>query len=318
MPDFYHYPKAITREFQNKGFNVYLFYEQPPTMQYLILRKLEKILHTRRVYDLFLNSLYRKINKIGVKFDYFLVIRGNILNGRFLDKVFKHSLSGNAGKVYYTWDSFKFLDHKGTLGDFFDKKLSFDLNDVEIDKKWKLLPLFYTEQFDVDKKGATLTNKYDLSCIAGFNEYRYKMLCDIQRNNPNLRLKICLYLSKDLFETKRKINPAFNDINKDWLIFESLKPDEVANINLESKAILDITAQEQSGLSMRTIESVGLKKKIVTNNACVMNYDIRDNVFLISDDNLNIPQEWIDKEFNMLDVNRKNYSLSEWVDKILS
>ena len=127
MPEFYTYYEAILGEFQRRGFKVFLFYEQPPTMKYLILRKLERLLHTRRVYDLFLNSLYRRIKKEGVIFDYFLVIRGNILNERFLDNVSKHLLSENAKKVYYTWDSFKFLDHQGALGNYFDKKFSFCL-----------------------------------------------------------------------------------------------------------------------------------------------------------------------------------------------
>ena len=318
MPNFYSYSEAIGSEFQRRGFKVTLFYEQPHPIKYLILRKLEGILHTKMVYELFLYSMYRKIKKQGVLFDFLLVIRGNILNERFLDKVAKHCLTDNANKVYYTWDSFKFLNHRGTLGDYFDKKFSFDLDDVETNNKWEFLPLFYTEQYDIDKKKNMYPYEYDLSCIAGFNEYRYEMLCDIQRNNPNLNMKVCLYISKELYDIKKKNSPTFKSINQEWLIFDYLSSEEVSDINLKSKAILDITDQNQAGLSMRTIESVGLKRKIVTNNANVMKYDIRENVFVITKENIIIPQIWIDKMFIMSDENRRNYSLSEWVNKIIS
>lgn len=317
MPDFYGYTKKIRAEFHNKGYDVDIFYEEPPTITYLILRKIERILRTRFVYSFFLNSLYRRIYRTRKKYDFFLVIRGNILNEHFIKKVNNYCMNECAKKVYYTWDSFRFLDHHGALGDLFDVKFSFDLEDVKTDPSWKLLPLFYTEDFNVDCIKHAFAREYDLSCIACFKEERYKVLERIRQANPTLNLKICLYISKSLYNIKARINPFFREVNRDWLIFNPLSSDEVADINLRSKAILDITTHGQSGLSMRTIEAVGLRRKVVTTNSSVLEYNISENAYCIKDGNFLIDQEWLDADFCIDDSTRNRYSLENWVDIIL-
>ncbi len=317
MPDFYGYAKNIRAEFHNQGYEVDLFYEEPPTIVFLTLRKIERIFKTRFVYQFFLNSLYRRIHQTGKKYDFFLVIRGNILNEGFIEKVSNNCMKDCAKRVYYTWDSFRFLDHHGALGDFFDAKYSFDSEDVKNNSSWTLLPLFYTADFDVDRIKQIPEKVYDLSCIACFNEERYKILEKIRQANPTLNLKICLYISKDLYDVKIKINPFFKKINTEWLIFNFLDTKEVADINLKSKAILDITANSQSGLSMRTVESVGLRRKLITTNPSVLEYNISENAVCMFNDNYIIDKEWLDADFRIDDTIRAEYSLGNWVNIIL-
>lgn len=79
-----------------------LFYEQPPVISYLTMRKIEKLTRSRFIYNFFLSTLYRKIKKTGRKYDCFLVIRGNILSIYFIKKVFMNFMNKDAKKVYYT------------------------------------------------------------------------------------------------------------------------------------------------------------------------------------------------------------------------
>ena len=317
MPNFYSYAGAIQQEFENKGYNVDLFYEQPPVITYLTMRKIEKLTKSRFIYNCFLFDLYRKIKKTGRNYDYFLVIRGNILSKNFIKRVLANFLNKDAKTVYYTWDSFENLDHKGKLGDEFDNRFSFDSQDVENNVKWKLLPLFYTKYYDEDLLPKVAGIKYDLSCIAGFNEERYNILCKLQRINPTLTIKVCLYLSKDLYDMKVKIDPFYKTINKDWIIFEYLSPNEVSEINLRSKALLDITNAKQSGLSMRIIESIGLRRKIVTTNPHIKQYNFSNNALFINKESMFISEEWLNLKYSLKEEERRKYSLKEWINQLI-
>ena len=318
MHDFYSYAEAIKQGFLDKGYDVDLYFEQPSAIKYLILRKCERIFKTQWGYNMFLSYLYNKIKKSKKKYDLLLVIRGNILNEKFINNVKGSFLKDNAKKVYYTWDSFEFLNHKGKLGTFFDKKFSFDPKDVKTDSSWNLLPLFYAKNFDAELKKSCVEKEFDVSCIAGFNEVRYDLLSKIQEANPFLNIKVNLYINRKLFDLKAKLTPSFNDINKDWLIFDYLSHKEVAETYLKSKAILDITDEKQSGLSMRSIESVGLMRKLVTNNPYIKEFNIYRNVHLIDKDNLLIPKEWLNSDFEMLPEERVKYSLDGWINQLIS
>ena len=317
MPNFYSYADAIKQELKNKGYNVDLFYEQPPVISYLTMRKIEKLTRSRFIYNFFLSTLYRKIKKTGRKYDCFLVIRGNILSKYFIKKVFMNFMNKDAKKVYYTWDSFENLDHKGKLGDEFDERFSFDSQDVAKNITWTLLPLFYTKYFDEDLLPKVYEKTYDLSCIAGFNEDRYNTLCKLQRINPTLTIKVCLYLSKDLYDMKVKYDPFYRTINKDWIIFEYLSPNEVSEITLRSKALLDITNAKQSGLSMRIIESIGLRRKIVTTNPYIKQYNFSNNALLINKESMIIPDEWLNLKYSLKEEDRLKYSLKEWINQLI-
>lgn len=62
--------------------------------------------------------------------------------------------------------------------------------------------------------------------------------------------------------------------------------------NLENlsacKAILDLTQQRQSGLTVRVMESIFLEKKLITNNQLIRDQEFYhpDNIFILGDDNL--------------------------------
>lgn len=73
-----------------------------------------------------------------------------------------------------------------------------------------------------------------------------------------------LFLIKKLFcnsSTKHKIN------------FESLPSAKVVDAILSSAVVIDIHHPSQHGLTMRTIEAVGLNKKIITTNADIKKYN---------------------------------------------
>ena len=57
-----------------------------------------------------------------------------------------------------------------------------------------------------------------------------------------------------------------------------------------SRAILEINQKDQSGLSMRTMESIFFSKKLITDNAAIMQSEIYrpENIYVLGQDKRNI------------------------------
>lgn len=319
MPKFYSYADAILKELTSREYEVDLFYEEPSAFYFLIMRKISRLLKTNFLYSFFCQSIYRKIIAKQHKYDVFLLIRGNILQPGFIEKIKTNCLNEGAKTVYYTWDSFKYLEHKGILANLFDEKFTFDTANIEVDKTWKLLPLFYTNSFNADRiQRDDTTIKYDVCCVASYNSERCQFLQNFIKRHPSLKTKIALYIDKKIYDIKIKSDKILQGTNPSWLIFSYIPAKEVAQINLSSKAILDYTDSFQSGLSMRTIESIGLRKKLITNNKAIMKYDIynTNNIYLATG-NCFIPKEWFQTDYKQQEDVRFKYSLAFWIDTIL-
>ena len=319
MPNFYTYPAEISNELKVRGYDVDVFDEAPRKILFLVINNISKWTKTKILYNLFCLFLYCKIKSKHEKYDFMLVIRGNILNNSFIRRIRCNLMNDSSKLVFYSWDSFKYLEHRGSLGDEFDRKYTFDSEDVKSDNTWQLLPLFYTSKFDNQASHEDKNEDTDLCCVAGFNLYRYKTLKKIEKANPGLKLLIRLYINKDLFNYKLKAEKEYSTLDMSWIYFDQLSSEEVACLNLRSKAVLDVTDIYQSGLSMRTIEAIGLKKKLVTNNLHVKEYDFyaSGNVFLFDTD-CKINQEWLNSSYVNDSSMREKYSLKSWVKTLLS
>ena len=72
---------------------------------------------------------------------------------------------------------------------------------------------------------------------------------------------------------------------------------------------------------MRTFETLGAGKKLVTTNADVQNYAFFDaaNICVIDRNNPSVPAAFLEKSATSVsEATRKRYSLAGWVDEIFS
>lgn len=317
MPEFYNYQEVISQHIKKMGFNCYVFNEEPDRKKYLFLKNIKTIFKTKDVYKKFRSDLLKKITSVNCIFDYVIIIRGNILNEVFL-QVLKQSIVGQPKWIYYTWDSLKYLEHHGKIAYFFDDCYSFDSFDVQENKKFKLLPLFYDESYSFLEEKPTY--EYDYCSIAGFSKERYECVKKIMDANPNMKLFIRLYLDKNIYHIKMiKDKKYFSNIDTELLIMEPFTPDKIINICNKSRAIIDITHSGQHGLTMRTIEALGMQKKIVTNNKIIKEYDFyNNNDFFVVNNDWKLPSiEWLEKEYSVENIIREKYSIESWVKKLM-
>ena len=61
---------------------------------------------------------------------------------------------------------------------------------------------------------------------------------------------------------------------------------EIPKIYNESKVLLDLVRENQDGLSFRIFEAMALKKKIITNNKTIVDYDFYNpnNILILKED----------------------------------
>ena len=98
-----------------------------------------------------------------------------------------------------------------------------------------------------------------------------------------------------------------------------MKFEETAQIMKESKVTLDVQFGSQSGLTMRTIESVGTHTKLITTNASVRKYDFFDsrNICVIDRSQPEIDEEFWTTEYREVPEEIvSKYSLCNWVKAI--
>ncbi|MBL4677491.1 MAG: hypothetical protein JKY70_15005 [Mucilaginibacter sp.] len=86
----------------------------------------------------------------------------------------------------------------------------------------------------------------------------------------------------------------------------------------ESKVIFDYVQQGQSGLTLRAMESIFFKKKLVTNNMSIQYFDFynKDNIFLWGKDDINDLKEFIEAPYNTIDDKlKRHYDVINWIKR---
>jgi hypothetical protein len=89
----------------------------------------------------------------------------------------------------------------------------------------------------------------------------------------------------------------------------------------QSKSILEIVQENQSGLTLRSMEALFFNKKLLTNNASIKNYDLysKENIFIIGEDDINRISEFVNTPFKILDKDiLEQYDFKEWLKRIIN
>lgn len=99
---------------------------------------------------------------------------------------------------------------------------------------------------------------------------------------------------------------------------EKMKYSEIIAEIGKSKAILEILCEGQSGLSLRTMESIFYECKLITNNLSIKKYDIYDpnNIFILGEDDIQDLNDFINTPYKKLSENLlRKYKISRWIEQ---
>ena len=253
--------------------------------------------------------------------DYILSIRGEYTPIGALSKLRKKF--PNAKLILYMWDSI--LNNKGIekKWGYYDEVWTFDRKDyLKYKNELKFRPLFYCERVLPDNN--TDSNpQYDLAFIGTGHEDRISIIKDIDKQCKENNLNFFYYVYVPhifVYFYNKLFNKFYRSVKRSDVHFQLMPLDEVYRIYANSNCILDVESSTQTGLTMRTIEIVGLKKKLMTTNKDIINYDFyMPNNFLVFDrQNVTISKEFFSNTYiDMPNGIYEKYSLRSWVLEVL-
>lgn len=253
-------------------------------------------------------------------YDYILIVKCDMTPISILEKFRK--VYPNAKLCLYLWDSIENIP--GVTGKFkyFDTLHSFDTNDCAKYSVLKFRPLFFGDQFRKEHHEGSY--KYDISFLGTIHSDRYAVIKQVQQiaEKKGLKCYWFLYLqSKFIYKFYKLTKKEFRSANESVFSFDKMSSEDIAKVVDESRIILDIQHPKQTGLTMRTIEMIGMNKKLITTNESIREYDFfnPNNMVVIDRKNVFIPNDFWDSTYITLSSEiYESYSLKSWILEVLS
>ena len=178
----------------------------------------------------------------------------------------------------------------------------------------KFRPLFYRKSYPHNEKCL-----YDISFIGWMHSERYQLLHLLKKQfqRHGISYKFVLYTSRYSYFINRYVKGAIKKEDSDFFVFKPISYEDYIKISYASKVILDLAHPLQSGLTMRTIEAIGMKKKILTNNTDILNYSSlnSNNYFVFEKPNLFIDYSLFSNKY--VETNNSYFSLESFVNELV-
>ena len=317
-PAFFGYEKKIADKMIELGARVDYFDERSITDSFgRALLKINPLIFykkTIRYYNNIINSISNN------KYDFIFVIKCELMPVIVIEKL--KELFPSATLCLYLYDSLKNINGISSKLSNFDRVLSFDLNDTENNKGIIFRPLFFIDDYKKDFSDSE-KYQYDISFIGTIHSDRYRIIKEIKSQadkRGNKYFFYCYLQSKFMYYFYRQTKKEFRGVAKEEFKFDKIESSNIAEIVDNTKAVLDIQHPNQTGLTIRTIEMIGMNKKLITTNESIKKYDFYNpnNIAVINRNSIEIPQEFLEIPFQKIDDKiYMKYSLENWIIDVL-
>jgi len=250
-----------------------------------IHKKQKKVINTLKTYDLLFvlrpDMLDKKITKLATKKS-------------------KHSMT-------YYWDSFEKIKGQKETIKYYNTCYTFDSEDA---KKYNIKE-FYNFYYQSE---TILNPEYKVHYIGTYD------------NRYNQLIKILDYLQSKKIKSGANLFTIFDDIKKEKTtnqitFLDKIIPfKEVYKILQNTEIILDLKHENQKGLSFRVFDAIGMRKKLITTNENVKNFDFYNpnNIFVWEKNTFEIPNSFFETPYEDLPLpTYEKYSLKNWINTII-
>lgn len=187
----------------------------------------------------------------------------------------------NADIVFWYWNIAKNTVPPDKIKDEWGRKYSFSRLDC-INYKMRFNPLPYFHEISVECPNI----EYDIIFV-GKDKGRLSALLDLKNQFNAMGLK-----------TKFIISPT-HSYSKHFEYSKAISYIDSVKLGSQSKAILDYIEINNSGQSLRVIEALFQKKKIITNSVLITDYDFYcpENIFILGKDDINRLKEFLNSPY---------------------
>lgn len=254
-----------------------------------------------------------------VIYDYVFFLKAEVISLEMLEQLKKRQL--RARFILYMWDSIKNSPAVVDLFPLFDKILSFDRKDVEANTFLHFRPLFYLDEYSALNPIGD-GNEYEITFIGTGHTDRYELVSKIRKfcDNNNLKGFFFMYLQDwKIFVVRKLLQKRFRNAKlKDFSLIPMNKS-QIVKIIEKSNCVLDIERTVQCGLTMRTIEVLGAKRKLITTNKDIVHYDFYNacNILVIDRKNPILSLDFIKGDYQDIDETiYKKYGINNWLHEV--
>lgn len=326
-PGFFNYGEMIKEELVKLGAEVHLYDERPnPTsLEKILIRKARAILNRKieRYYDSIVAL------EAGFNADYIFFVNPEAVND-YCIKALKRSHS-NAKTVLYMWDSAK-NKHIKQYFTMFDALFSFDRKDCE-QYGMSFRPLFFSPVFENGQGDAARDAKqddhndefvYDVSFVGTVHSDRAKVIYEVSKECDKKGLTYFWYLyipGKLMYFLRRITSRYLSKIPSEYIHLTPISKERFAEIASSTNCTLDINHPKQTGLTMRTIEMLGSRRKIITTNESIREYDFYNPSNQILIDRNRVILDPVKIMTSYVDIDKTlyyKYSLRGWLEEIFT
>lgn len=243
---------------------------------------------------------------------YSLFIRCDLYDKNFIHSITRKCKSGSVSYQFDGLSRYPLIYERISL---FDRFYVFDPKDVK-NTEYPLLPStnFYFEH--TINKDAKI--EYDFYYIGAHHESRYSMVSSF----ASYIEKMGWSSSFSIFPLDIHGNPKKYYPNENIHILENIIPfTENTKFSQKAKILVDFVISEHSGLSFRTFEALGYRKKLITTNPDIIHYDFYhpNNIFVWDGNNFDGIKDFINLPYYELpkDIYNK-YSFKNWINYVLN
>lgn len=313
---FFDYEKIVCKEMERQGAIVHFYDERAnvKTIEKIIIKLVPIFIRPK------IAKYYSKICSEEKEYhpDYILFITTTIVSKKDIKrmrKVFPDTIF-----ILHLWDSVKNTNAK-KIYKLFDRCLSFDYNDCE---KYGFIfrPNFFIPG-NMQKRHKS-DYKYQFSFIGTIHSDRAKIIYELEQifKQEGYSYYFYFYVQGKIMLFLRFIcNRYFRKLDRKNIHLTPLKREDFNVVLDDTLYLIDISHPKQNGLTMRPFDMMYAKRKILTVDKSIMNYDFyRSANQLILDrksvtfDKTKISTNYIDIPDSIL----SEYSIEKWLIDLFS
>ena len=321
-PAFFGYEKDIVAEFERQGFAATFIDERPTNSA--VGRAVMRV--RRELVGRKIASYYRGHQAMltGRRFDIILVIKAEITPRWFLEWL--RSANPDAQLVFYSWDAIRYNANCVQVLDLFDRRLSFDREDVGRRTDLEYLPLFYTPDFHpLSPATARERRAHSMTFVGTLRPGRFTLVKNLFLDRP-ATFGFFFVQARWYFAVTKYITREHPGIRWADVAFSPMGRLALAELFRNSHAVVDMPAPGQVGLTIRTFEVLASGALLITTNAAVRHEPFYDpeRIIAIGED---FSSREIEEIWSRLDATPPPdgpppgfdmYSLSSWVRAVAS
>jgi hypothetical protein len=245
-----------------------------------------------------------------------LVVKGEALSRRAVRAIAERWPA--AALHLYLWDGIENVPNARALAPLFESVATFD----PVDAKrfgWRYRPLF--SRIGLSPPDTRSDQQVDWAFVGTLHSDRHRVLQRIRRCNPELRGVILGFVPGFAMMVGRRLT--------DWTLTfapratirtRAIQKSEVLAVTGDARAIVDVEHPRQRGLTMRTIETLLMGKKLITTNRFAVESDLYhpSRIHVISRERPEIPREFFESPFEPIPgAVAARYLLSGWLADLL-